>query len=214
MKELPPRPFRHDAGPLLSKCAAWLRQGSDRSRPALGRIEAVESLAKECLDSQIFHGLAQLVDDESDDITVRIAIVLALPRWGDAPSQVFAIVRALSLPGVRPAVLKALDRIGQATGVRESRLLAELGGLRNGFTDPSRVYPLLKIYGRDRRVLDYLGQRLQNGNRWERALAASALLGLGEIATALRAALDLEVRVRNSLRRDRLVWGAGWLASP
>ena len=62
------------------------------------RIEAVESLASECLEHRIFQMLCVMVGDEGSDVAVRSAIVRVLPRWGDNAMQVMAIVRALSLP--------------------------------------------------------------------------------------------------------------------
>jgi HEAT repeat protein len=186
-----------DTGP--SRCDKWMRQTSDRSQPAKLRIEALDSLSKECLDHRTFQSLGSIIESESDDVTVRSAIVRVLPRWGDSPMHRIAILRALSLPGVRPAAVDTLDKMGQARGDKESRLLAELKALRSGVADPYRVSALPVVYGRDRRVLDYLDELFRRGNRWERALATSELFGIGEVETALAAVRDPESRVRNSL---------------
>lgn len=46
--------------------------------------------------------LCLMMGDEDGDVAVRSAIVRVLPRWGDTALHVMAIVRALSMPGVRP----------------------------------------------------------------------------------------------------------------
>jgi hypothetical protein len=89
--------------PPSSKCEEWVRQVGDRSQPASRRIEAVESLASECLQHRIFQVLCLIMRSEGGDAAVRSAIVRVLPRWGDTAMQVMAIVQALSLPTcVRP----------------------------------------------------------------------------------------------------------------
>jgi hypothetical protein len=182
---------------------------SDRSQRAQVRIEAVGNLAKECLDQHIYQRLGWILDNESDDVAVRSAIVKVLPRWGDTAIQMMTILRALSLPGVRPTAIGTLEKMGQVTGDKESRLLATLADLRGEAADPYKVSGLPRLYGRDRRVLDFLNEQFRRGNRWERALAASELFALGEVETALEAARDPEARVRRSLAAT-----IGWYREP
>jgi hypothetical protein len=99
--------------------------------------------------------------------------------------------------------------MGPVTGDKETRLLATLAALRGRVADPHQVYGLPTLYGRDRRILDYLTELFRRGNRWERALAASELFGLGETETALEAARDPEARVRRSLAA-----AVGWSREP
>jgi hypothetical protein len=150
-----------------------------------------------------------MMRNEGGDVAVRSAIVRVLPRWGDTAMQVIAIVQALSLPDLRQTAIETFDKMGPVTGDKETRLLATLAGLRSGIADPYQVYGLPKLYGRDRRVLDYLTELFRRGNRWERALAASELFGVGEIETALEAARDPEARVRRSLAA-----AVGWSREP
>jgi hypothetical protein len=192
-----------------SKCEEWLRRAGDPSQPASMRIEAVESLASECREHRVFQRLCLMVGVEGNDVAVRAAILRVLPRWGDTAMHMMAIVRALSMPGVRQTAVEVLDKMGPVTGDKETRLLATLTALRSGFANPYQVSGLPNIYGRDRRILDYLTELFRRGNRWERALAASELFGLGEIETALEAARDPEARVRRSLAA-----AAGWSREP
>jgi hypothetical protein len=76
------------------------------------RIEAVESLASECREHRVFQRLCLMVGVERDDVAVRAAIVRVLPRWGDAAMHMTAIVRALSMPGVRQTAVEVLDKDG------------------------------------------------------------------------------------------------------
>ena len=209
-----PRPqmwpaIRMAGSPPPSKCEEWLRRAGDRSQPASMRIEAVESLASECLEHRIFQMLCVMVGDEGGDVAVRSAIVRVLPRRGDTPMHVMALVRALSLSGVRQTAVETLDKMGPVTGDKETRLLATLAALRGRVADPYQVYGLPTLYGRDRRILDYLIELFRRGNRWERALAASELFGLADIDTALEAARDPEARVRRSLAA-----AVGWSSEP
>ena len=209
-----PRPqmraaIRMVGSPPPSKCEEWVRRAGDRSQPVSMRIEAVESLASECLEHRIFQMLCVMVGDEGGDVALRSAIVRVLPRWGDTPMHVMALVRALSLSGVRQTAIETLDKMGPVTGDKETRLLATLAALRGRVADPYQVYGLPTLYGRDRRILDYLIELFRRGNRWERALAASELFGLGEIDTALEAARDPEARVRRSLAA-----AVGWSSNP
>ena len=114
-----PRPqmwpaIRMAGSPPPSKCEECVRRARDRSQPASMRIEAVESLASECLEHRIFQMLCLMVGDEGGDVAVRSAIVRVLPRWGDTPMHVMALVRALSLSGVRQTAVETLDRMGPA----------------------------------------------------------------------------------------------------
>ena len=195
--------------PPSSKCEEWVRQVGDPSQPATRRIEAVQSLASECLQHRIFQMLCLMMRHEGGDVAVRSAIVRVLPRWGDTAMQVMAIVQALSLPDLRQTAIETFDKMGPVTGEKETRLLATLASLRSGVADLYQVYGLPKLYGRDRRVLDYLTELFRRGNRWERALAASELFGVGEIETALEAARDPEARVRRSLAA-----AVGWSREP
>jgi len=111
--------------------------------------------------------------------------------------------------GLRKTAVETLDKMGPVTGDKETRLLATLTALRSGFANPYRVSSLPNVYGRDWRILDYLTGLFRRGNRWERALAASELFGLGEIETASEAACDPEPRVRRSLAA-----AAGWSREP
>jgi Tfp pilus assembly protein PilN len=196
-------------GPPPSKCEEWLRRTGDPSQPASVRIEAVESLANECVEHRVFQMLCLMMGDEDGDVAVRSAIVRVLPRWGDTAMQVMAIVRALSMPGVRQTAVETLDKMGPVTGDKETRLLAILAALRSWVADPYQVSGLPNLYGRDRRILDFLTELFRRGNRWGRALAASELFGLGEIETALEAARDPEARVRRSLAA-----AVGWSKEP
>jgi hypothetical protein len=196
------------AGPPPSKCEEWVRRAGDRSQPTSIRIEAVESLASECLEHRVFQMLCLMMGDEGDDVAVRRAIVLVLPR-GDTAMQVMAIVRVLSLPGVRQTAVETHDKMGPVAGDKETRLLATVAALRSRVADPYQVSGLPNLYGRDRRILDYLTELFRSGNRWERALAASELFGLGEIEIALEAPRDPEARVRRSLAA-----AVGWSREP
>jgi hypothetical protein len=190
--------IRPNVEATVSKCEGWIRQISDKSEPTPIRIEAVENIGRECRDHQIFQRLRWIVDSEGDDPAVRGAIIRVLPQW-EHPFVPHAIVLALSLPGVRATAVETLDRMGPVTGEKESRLVSELASLRSGAADLIRLSALPALYGRDHRFLNYLNELLRTGNRWERALAASELFGLGEVDTALRAGRDSEPRVRRSL---------------
>jgi hypothetical protein len=151
-----------------------------------------------------------MIKDERDDVAVRSAIVRVLPRWGDSAMHVMPIVGALSLPGLRQTALETLDKMSPVTGEKETWLLNTLADLRSGIANSYAVVPGLPAnYGRDRRILDYLTELFRRGNRWQRALAASELFGLGEIETALEAGHDLEPRVRRSLAAS-----VGWSRDP
>lgn len=184
--------------PPISNWEKWIRQVSDGAPSASVRIEAVENIGRECRDHQIFQRLGWTVDTEAADLAVRRAIVRILPEWG-SPFVPYAIVRALSLAGVRPAAVETLDKMGPVTGEKEPRLVAQLASLRTGVADPIRMSGLPGVFGRDYRVLKYLHELVQTGNRWERALAASELLG-GEVEAGLGATRDPEPRVRRVLR--------------
>ena len=82
--------------------------GGGPSQPASIRIEAVENLASECLEHRVFQMLCVMMGDESGDVAVRSAIVRVLARWGDTAMHVMAIVRALSLSGVRQPAVETL----------------------------------------------------------------------------------------------------------
>jgi SMI1 / KNR4 family (SUKH-1) len=110
---------------------------------------------------------------------------------------------------LRQTAIETFDKMGPVTGDKETRLLATLARLRSGVADHYQVFGLPNLYGRDRRVLDYLTELFRRGNRWERALAASELFGLGEIETAPEAARDPEARVRRSLAA-----AVGWSREP
>jgi hypothetical protein len=122
-----------------------------------------------------------------------------LSKWEDGFLPTLAVVHALSVPGLRPVAVETLDKMGPVTGQKESRLLAELASLKPGTSKQFRVSGMPGLYGRDPRVLNYLQGQVRNGNRWERALAASVLCGLGDVETSLTAAVDPESRVRRSL---------------
>ena len=113
-----------------------------------------------------------MVGVEGNDFAVRAAIVRVLPRWGDTAMHMMAIVRALSMPGVRQTAVEVLDKMGPVTGDKETRLLATLAALRGRVADPYQVYGLPTLYGRDRRILDYLIELFRRGHRCERALAS------------------------------------------
>ncbi|MBZ5619478.1 MAG: HEAT repeat domain-containing protein [Acidobacteriia bacterium] len=160
----------------------------------------MENLAKQCRDHNVFQTLCLIVNYNSDDeLAVRSAIVRALPNWDDSSFPTMAVVRALSIHGLRGVAVETLDKMGPAKGEKESRLLTALTSLPSGDSKQYRVAGLPVLFGRDYRVLDYLNEMLRTGNRWERALAASELCGLGEVETALGAAEDPESRVRKSL---------------
>jgi hypothetical protein len=55
-----------------------------------------------------FQMLCLMMGDEDGDVAVRSAIVRVLARWGDTAMHVMAIVRALSLPGVRQTAVETL----------------------------------------------------------------------------------------------------------
>jgi len=82
--------------------------GGGPSQPASIRIEAVENLASECLEHRVFQMLCLMIGDECCDVAVRSAIVRVLARWGDTAMHVMAIVRALSLSGVRQPAVETL----------------------------------------------------------------------------------------------------------
>jgi hypothetical protein len=195
--------------PPPSKCDDWAGMACDHSQSPSIRIEAVKSLASECLEHLVFQSLCWMAKDEGDDVAVRSAIVRVLPRWGDSAMHVTAIMDALSLPGLRQAAIETLDKMRPVTGEKETCLLNTLADLRSGFANPYGVSDLPANYGRDQRILDYLTELVRRGNRWERALAASELFGLGEIETALEAARDPEPRVRRSLAA-----AVGWFRDP
>src|SRR6185369_432814 len=92
-----------------------------------------------------------------------------------------------------------LEKAGPVTGQKESRLLVEIGAGKRGTAKHYWMAATPGLYGRDPRLLQYLAETLRSGNRWERALAASELFGLGEVSPSLEAARDPEARVRKSL---------------
>jgi ferritin len=104
--------------PPPSKCDEWLDQASDQSLPAATRIQAIHSLANECLEHRVFQNLGWIVGNEREDVAVRSAIVRVLPRWGDSAMPMMAILGALSLLGVRPTAIETLDDLGQVSGIR------------------------------------------------------------------------------------------------
>ena len=148
--------------PPISNWEKWIRQVSDGAPSASVRIEAVENIGRECRDHQIFQRLGWIVDSEAADLAVRRAIVRILPEWG-SPFVPYAIVRALSLAGVRPAAVETLDKMGPVTGEKEPRLVAQLASLRTGVADPIRMSGLPGVFGRDYRVLKYLHELVQTG---------------------------------------------------
>jgi hypothetical protein len=191
-------------GAKQSPCDGWLRQVMNVSVPADVRVEAVLKLAEHCRTHNIFQVIHSIVDHESDSVAVRAAIVRAMPAWDEAshPTMMLptmVIVGALSVPGVRAAAMETLERMGAARGEKEARLLRHLASLRPGESGLRTMGTLGKLYGRDYRVQNLLRETMRAGNRWERALAASELFGLGEVDTALDAAADPEPRVRKSL---------------
>ena len=198
-----------------SKCEEWLRRAGDPSQPASMRIEAVESLASECREHRVFQRLCLMVGVERDDVAVRAAIVRVLPRWGDAAMHMMAIVRALSMPGVRQTAVEVLDKMGPVSGDKEPRLLATLAALRSRFADPYQVSGLPNLYGRDRRILDYLTELFRRGNRWERALAASAFIWSGAKSSSTRSRSRSGSPCAHESRcRSRLVERAARVAVP
>ena len=182
-----------------SPCDGWLRQVMNVSVPADARVKAVLKLAEHCRTHNIFQVIRSIVDHEYDSAAVRAAIVRAMPAWDEASLATTVIVGALSVPGVRAAAVETLERMGAARGEKESRLLRHLASLRPGESGLRTMGTLGKLYGRDYRVLKLLRETMRTGNRWERALAASELFGLGEVETALDATADPEPRVRKSL---------------
>ena len=196
--------FRHQLifsrqPPGMTKCQAWLQQTLDSRLPASTRIEAIENLARECHEHQTFQTLRWLPQNTGDDENVRRAVVRLLPNWGDGPMHFNALIRALSIPGVRGEAVKALDSMAPVKGQQEARLLDNLARLRTGGWRFFQVAGLPQIYGRDPRVLDFLKECMQTGNQWQRALAASELCGLGETEAAFGAVSDPKARVRKSL---------------
>jgi len=118
--------------PGMTKCQAWLQQTLDTRLPASTRIEAIENLARECHEHQTFQTLRWLPQNTGDDENVRRAVVRLLPNWGDGPMQLNALIRALSIPGVRGEAVKALDSMAPVKGQQEARLLDNLARLRTG----------------------------------------------------------------------------------
>jgi len=118
--------------PGLTKCETWLQQALDRTSPPSSRIAAIENLARECREYQIFQNLRWLVENINDDENVRRALVRVLPNWGDGPELVGSLIRCLSIPGIRDEAVKALDSMAPVTSQREARLLDELARLRAG----------------------------------------------------------------------------------
>ncbi len=184
--------------PPASPCDRWMRQVTDTAQPLSVRLEAAGSLTSQCRNHRVFQTLRSLLDHAGDDLSLRKAIVQGLTEWEDGFLPTMTLVHALSIPGLRATAVETLDRMAPVTGPRESRLL-QLPTLKPGASKHYRVSSLPGVCGRDRRLLDYLRQMLQTGNRWERALAASELCGLGEVEMSLAAATDSEPRVRKSL---------------
>jgi hypothetical protein len=82
------------------ECEEWLRRAGDRSQPASVRIEAVESLASGCLEHRFSDAVPE--DRRRGRRCCRSQRHRAgLTALGDTAMHVMAIVRALSLPGVR-----------------------------------------------------------------------------------------------------------------
>ena len=67
--------IRMAGSPPPSICEEWVRRAGDRSQPASIRIEAVESLASECLEHRVFQMLYVMMGDEGGDVGVPSAIV-------------------------------------------------------------------------------------------------------------------------------------------
>lgn len=184
--------------PPLSPCERWTRQLSDRSQPLPVRIEAVESLNRECRDHRTWQTFRGMVDQPNEELAIRGAIVRGYSRWEENFLPLIAVVHALNKPGLRLIAIETLDKIGPVSGQKEKRL-AELSGLKPGASKQLSVYTIPSLFGRDPRALQYLRDLLRTGNRWERALAASVLCGLGEVQAAFAVATDPEPRVRKSL---------------
>src|SRR6185369_14707060 len=182
---LGPRVFDGPSG-----CDLWMEQVADRKQPPSVRVQALENLRRDCRDHRAFQVLRFLVEEERDDAVVRSAVVRAFPSWDDAFFPAMAVVRALSLGGVRQAAIETLDRMGSLPPEKDKRLAGELASLQGGSAKLLRVSTMPGLYGKAPRLLDYLKGMVSAGNRWERALAASELYGLGEMAAALDAVHD------------------------
>ncbi|HLK69444.1 MAG TPA: HEAT repeat domain-containing protein [Bryobacteraceae bacterium] len=185
--------------PPLSPCDRWMHDVLSRSQAAAARLEALENLARHCRDHRAFQAIRPIIDHEMDDLSVRKAIVRALALWEDGFFPAMAVVHALSVPGLRQVAVETLDAMSPVSGQKETRLLAELANQPSGAARQFRMAVMPGLYGRDHRFLNYLRETLRSGNRWERAMAASVLCGIGEIEPALEAAADPEARVRKSV---------------
>lgn len=192
---------------VASDCDLWVRQASDRAQGTPARLEAIQNLAKHCREHRVLQQLTWVVSDPEQDLAVRNAIAGIIPTWvqgAEEPEAAYArssLIRVLSVPGVRATAVETLRTMAPAEGQREARLIADLRSLRSGGYDPGRVAILPQTYGRDPRVVEYLKELLQTGNRWQRALAASELCGLGDVDLALSGSQDPEPRVRKSLAK-------------
>jgi hypothetical protein len=171
----------------------------NKSEEAERRVKAVANLAQQCREHRVLQSFGWIIDDEHDEASVRIAMVRSLSAWNDNVVANHMVIQALSSPAVRVAAIQTLDQIGPAKGAKETRLLSELAALRQDDAQFRFVKGLPLHFGRDARLLSFLKDTMRSPNRFQRAVAASILLGLGEVEPALAAATDPDPRVRTSI---------------
>ncbi len=148
---------------------------------------------------------------------MRCAVVDEMPAWGHYSAANF-LYRHFQDDQVQAAARAALKRMGPATGEMETRLLADLSALRNGDAALWRMANLGRNYGCDPRLLEYLQESLDSGDKQVRMIAVSELCSLGEPAPGLKMEADPlpEVRARlcETFGRNREQSGAEVLLSP
>lgn len=171
----------------------------DRAQAFEARQEALHHLAAQCRDAMTFQMLAATIKQPGEDASLRGDIVRVLPRWEDRFFPWTAVTTALAFPELRQAAIETLNGSGHLKAEMEARLTRELETMTVGEVKYRKVSMLPKLYGKDRRVLEYLRSLAQTGNRWERSLAFTELWGLGEVALAIAALDDPEPLVRRSM---------------
>src|SRR5215813_15542986 len=111
IKSFGPAWFTQNQSPGLTKCQAWLQQAQDQTSSVLSRIEAIENLARECHEHQVFQTLSWLLQNATEDRSVQRTILRLMPNWGKGPMQLSVLLGALSIPGLRTEAIAALDSL-------------------------------------------------------------------------------------------------------
>lgn len=162
---------------------------ADRHRSVGERVAAFDRLGPE-----LNRAVWDVLEDESDDIDVRLAAVRAVGRSRGAINQ---LARRFHPPVLREAAVAELERLAQL-GLQpyfEDRLRADLQELNR---DPGgrALVNLGNTFGRDPRVLEAARRAAQDSRQDVRSTAFSVLAQVGEIDDVLSGVGDSSSDVR------------------